>query len=162
MRERTQMLSVTSTGIFLSGLVWYNYSALLPQITEAWSLSGFAAGALFAAFQFGYVLAILPVGILTDQRSTRLVIAVGCTGTGLASIAFGVVADGFLVGTALRMLAGGVMAGVYMPGIRFLSEWYPDDRRGTAIGIHVGALYSDSRSGSKSSCSSAWGAAASR
>lgn len=67
MEERTRALAVTSSVLLLSVLVWFNYSALLPRIVDVWSLSGVQAGALFAAFQAGYVVAALPAGILADR-----------------------------------------------------------------------------------------------
>ena len=138
-RERTRMLAVTSTVLFFSVLVWFNYSAVLPAIIEAWGLSGTRAGIVFSAFQVGYLLAIVPVGSLADRHSARWVVAVGAAGTGLASLLFGLVAAGFLAGTALRFIAGVFMAGVYVPGMRFLSDWYPSAVRGRALGVYVGA-----------------------
>ncbi|WP_435181036.1 MFS transporter [Halorussus sp. AFM4] len=140
MRERTRALAVASTVLLLSVLVWFNYSALLPQIVDAWSLSGVQAGALFAAFQAGYVVAIVPAGLAADRFSTRRVVAIGATGTGLASLAFAAVAGGFWTGVGLRFLAGACMAGVYVPGMRFLSEWYPESVRGKALGVYTGAF----------------------
>jgi MFS family permease len=140
MEERTRALAVTSSVLLLSVLVWFNYSALLPRIVDVWSLSGVQAGALFAAFQAGYVVAALPAGILADRYPTRRVIAVGATGTGVASLAFAALATGFYSGVSLRFLAGTFMAAVYVPGMRFLSEWYPESVRGRALGIYVGAF----------------------
>jgi MFS family permease len=138
--ERTRSLAVASTVLLLSVLVWFNYSALLPQIVDAWSLSGVEAGALFAAFQAGYVVAIIPAGMAADSYSTRRVVAIGATGTGLASIAFAAFANGFYTGVFFRFVAGAFMAGVYVPGMRFLSEWYPEAERGRALGIYTGAF----------------------
>ncbi|MFB6108065.1 MAG: MFS transporter [Haloplanus sp.] len=139
MEARQRALAVVSATLLLSVLVWFNYSALLPLIVEDWGLSGVEAGVVFAAFQAGYVLAILPAGRLADVYSTRRVVAVGAVGTGVASIGFAALADGIYAGTALRFLAGVCMAGVYVPGMRFLSDWYPSARRGRAMGVYVGA-----------------------
>lgn len=97
-QERKQVLAVTSVALFFSVLVWFNYSAVLPLIVEEWELSGVEAGIIFGAFQAGYLVAILPVGRLADRYSPRWVIAVGATGTGIPSLAFAVLADGFLLG----------------------------------------------------------------
>ncbi|WP_458189008.1 MFS transporter [Haladaptatus sp. NG-WS-4] len=140
MHERTRSLAVASIVLLLSVLVWFNYSALLPQIVDTWSLSGTQAGIVFAAFQAGYVVAIIPAGLIADNYSTRRVVAVGATGTGLASIAFAALAHGFIVGVFFRFVAGAFMAGVYVPGMRFLSEWYPESDRGRALGVYTGAF----------------------
>ena len=106
-------------------LVWFNYSAVLPLVVEEWGLSGTQAGIVFGAFQAGYLMAIVPAGWLADGYSPRWVIAIGATGTGLPSLGFAVIADGFLIGTVLRFLSGLFVAGVYVPGMRFVSDWYP-------------------------------------
>ena len=129
-----------SAALFVSVLVWFNYSAVLPLIVEEWGLSGIQAGVVFGAFQAGYLVAILPAGRLADRYSPRWVIAVGATGTGIPSLAFAAVADGFLVGSVLRFLSGLFVAGVYVPGMRFISDWFPESVRGRAIGLYAGSF----------------------
>lgn len=134
------MLAVVCVVLLASVMVWFNYSAVLPLIADEWALSGTRAGVIFAAFQVGYLVAILPAGTLADRYSTRRVIAVGATGTGLFSLAFALFATGFLSGSLLRLVSGVFMAGVYVPGMRFLSDWYPSSHRGRAMGLYVGAF----------------------
>ena len=138
MRERKRILSIVSLALFFSVLVWFNYSAVLPLIVEEWNLSGLEAGIIFGAFQIGYLVVIVPAGWLADRYSPRYVIAVGAAGAGLTSLTFAAIADGFLTGTVLRFLSGLFMAGVYVPGMRFVSDWYPAEARGRAMGIYVG------------------------
>jgi MFS family permease len=140
MRDRTRMLAVATGTLLLSVLVWFNYSAVLPLIVEDWGLSGTSAGIVFGAFQAGYMLAIVPMGMLADRYSPRPVVAFGAVGTGVASLAFAGVATGLLTGTALRFLGGMAMAGVYVPGMRFVSDWYPEAERGRAMGVYVGGF----------------------
>lgn len=80
------MLAATSVTLLLSVLVWFNYSAVLPLIVDEWSLSPVRAGVVFGAFQAGYLLTIVPLGMLADRNTPRVVIGVGATGTGLASL----------------------------------------------------------------------------
>ena len=138
MRKRRRVLVVTSVTLFFSVLVWFNYSAVLPLIVEEWDLSGTEAGIVFGAFQAGYLVTIVPAGWLADRYSPRWVIAVGALGTGLPSLAFAAIADGFLVGTFLRFLSGLFVAGVFVPGIRLVSDWYPAGIRGRALGVYIG------------------------
>lgn len=138
--EQRRILLVTSAALLLSVLVWFNYSAVLPLIVDEWGLTGLRAGVIFSAFQAGYLLAIIPAGRFADHYSPRWVISLGATGTGIASLGFALLADGFLSGTGLRFLAGMFMAGVYVPGMRFVSEWYPPESRGRAMGVYVGTF----------------------
>lgn len=140
MRDRTQALIVASSTLLVSVLVWFNYSAVLPLVADEWSLSGVQAGVLFSAFQVGYILAIIPAGRLTDRRPSRWIIAAGAFGTGAASLGFAWLSAGLLSGTVWRLLAGVFMAGVYIPGMRFVSEWYPERVRGRAMGFYVGSF----------------------
>ncbi len=138
--HRTRVLFVTSTALVLSALVWFNYSAVLPLIVDEWGLTGTRAGIIFGAFQAGYLLAILPAGWLADRYSPRWVVSVGATGCGLASVGFALVAVEFWSGTGLRFLSGLFMAGVYVPGMRFVTDWYPAEVRGRALGLYVGSF----------------------
>ena len=139
-RERTRMLAVASAALLLSVLIWFNYSAVLPLVVADWGLSGTRAGIVFGAFQAGYLLAIVPAGVLVDRHSPRYVIAAGATVAGLLSLGFALLADGFLAGTLLRFVAGTGMAGVYVPGMRFVTDWYGTADRGTAMGLYVGTF----------------------
>ena len=139
-RERTRMLAVASAALLLSVLIWFNYSAVLPLVVADWGLSGTRAGVVFGAFQAGYLLAIVPAGVLVDRHSPRYVIAAGATVAGLLSLGFALLADGFLAGTLLRFVAGTGMAGVYVPGMRFVTDWYGTADRGTAMGLYVGTF----------------------
>jgi MFS family permease len=140
LRERQRILIVVSLALFSSVLVWFNYSAVLPLIVDEWGISGIEAGIIFGAFQAGYLLAILPAGIVADRYSPREVIAVGATGTAIPSIAFAVLAEGVLVGSLLRFLSGIFVAGVYVPGTRFVSDWFPESVRGKALGLYIGTF----------------------
>ncbi len=140
MRERQRILFVTSLSLFFSVLIWFNYSAVLPYIVEEWGLSGTEAGIVFGAFQAGYLVAIVPAGWLADRYSPRWVIAVGATGTAVPSLAFAALADGFVGGTLLRFLSGVFVAGVYVPGMRFVSDWFPESVRGRALGLYIGTF----------------------
>lgn len=139
-RTQIRMLTVASVSLLLSILVWFNYSAVLPRIVAEWDLSGIHAGLIFGAFQAGYLVAIIPAGVLVDRYSPRWVIAVGSAVTGVASLGFAAVATGFLDGTFLRFVAGIGMAGVYVPGMRFVADWYTETGRGTAMGIYIGTF----------------------
>ena len=140
MQERRRVLIVASIALFFSVLVWFNYSAVLPRIVEAWDLSGTEAGIVFGALQAGYLVAIVPAGRFADRYSPRWVIATGATGTALPSLAFAAVADGFVLGTVLRFLSGLFVAGVYVPGMRFVSDWFPEASRGRALGLYIGTF----------------------
>lgn len=140
LRERHRVLLVTAATLFLSVLVWFNYAAVLPQVVDDWGLTGTQAGVLFGAFQAGYLVAILPAGWLADRYSPRWIISVGAAGTALPSLAFAAVAEGAVLGAVLRFCSGLFVAGVYVPGMRFVSDWFPEGVRGRALGLYIGTF----------------------
>ncbi|WIV68562.1 MFS transporter [Natrialbaceae archaeon AArc-T1-2] len=140
MRSRTRALAVSCLALFCSILVWFNYSAVLPLIVDEWGLSGTRAGVVFGVFQAGYLVAIVPAGWLADRYSPRWVVSIGAAGTGGFSLLFALLATGFPSASLLRFLSGLFMAGVYVPGMRFVSDWYPASVRGRAMGIYVGTF----------------------
>lgn len=124
----------------LGKLVEFSYSAVLPIISEQWGLTSFKAGLIFSIFRGGYLLAILPIGILTDILGTRRVMIVSSLIVGVAGGSFAMFSRGFFSGLLLRGIAGIGGAGIYIPGIKLLSEWFPKRKRGKAIGLYVGVF----------------------
>jgi len=55
-------------------------------------------------------------------------------GAASSTILFGL-ARGFWQAVLTRSLAGLLGAGVFVPGVRLVSGWFPPDKRGTALGI---------------------------
>lgn len=134
------VLAVLCVGQLGAGLVWYNYSAVLPLLMPEWSLSGAAAGNILSAFQAGYVIAVVACGFLSDKFGSRRVFAFSAIETSLAGIAFALFAKDYWGALILRGLAGLGQGGLYVPGMRLLSLWFPPTERGKAIGIYTCAL----------------------
>src|SRR4051794_9735085 len=95
--------------------------ALLPQFIASWSLSNAEAGWLAGMMSAGYMVAVLPLVALTDRVPARAIFlassvlnAVSCFG-----IAF---SDGLLSALIWRAVSGMAVAGMYMPGLRALTD----------------------------------------
>lgn len=140
MKAASRVLVVLSVAVGFVSFSWTNYSAVLPLIIADLDLSGTEAGVIYSAYFVGYVVAILPAGYIADRYSTRALVGVTAAGSGLFGIAFALMTVGVVTGSLFRLLAGACFAGVYVPGIRLLSDWFDAGRRGRAIGIYVGAL----------------------
>lgn len=140
MRTQTRVLVVLSGAIGLVSFGWANYAAVLPLILVDLELSGTEAGVVYSAYFLGYVLAIIPAGVIADRYSARTLIGLTAAGTGLFGVAFAILTVGVVTGSAFRLLAGACFAGVYVPGMRLLTDWFDAGQRGRAIGIYVGAL----------------------
>ena len=100
--------------------------AVMPQhLMPLWSLSGAQAGMMASAFAFGYMLAVPLLTTLTDRIDARLILLVGSAATALATLAFGLLADGLWSATAIWGVVGVGFAGAYMPGLKALTDRLP-------------------------------------
>jgi len=140
MSSRYLVLVFLCLGQFAAGLTWYNYSAVLPLLQKEWSLSGTQAGVVLSAFQAGYVLAVIISGLLSDKFGGRKVFVFSAIETSLMGLAFGLFAKDFASAAVIRGLAGLGQGGLYVPGMKLLSEWFPPGERGKSLGIYTSAL----------------------
>ena len=94
---------------------------LIPQ----WSLSASQAGLMASSFAAGYMLAVPVLTGLTDRIDARLILLTGSAVSGLATCAFGLLADGLLSASLIWGIAGIGFAGAYMPGLKALVDRLP-------------------------------------
>ncbi len=113
----------------------------LPLLRDEWNASATELGIVFAAYQVGYVAAVLLVLPLTDRVPAGRVIAACSLGVTVAFLLFPLLAHGVWSASALRALAGVGLAGVYMPGVRVVAAAAPPERRGLAVSVYVSAFY---------------------
>jgi len=140
MSSRYSVLTFLSLGQFTAGLIWYNYSAVLPLLQQEWSLTGAQAGVILSAFQAGYVIAVVASGFLSDRIGGRKVFILSAIETSLAGLAFATFAKDYFSAVIIRGLAGLGQGGLYVPGMRLLSQWFPSRERGKVLGIYTCAL----------------------
>jgi predicted MFS family arabinose efflux permease len=97
--------------------------AVMPQhLMPLWGLSGSEAGLMASAFAIGYMLAVPVLTTLTDRVDARTILFWGSAVSGLATIAFGLLADGLWTATLIWGIAGIGFAGAYMPGLKALTD----------------------------------------
>ena len=106
----------------LNLLGFATFQALVPFFTQAWNLSNAEAGWISGANLVGYVVAVPVLVALTDRIDARTVFAASSALGGLAALGFAVAADGFMSALAWRGVAGIALAGIYMPGLKALSD----------------------------------------
>ena len=93
-------------------------SYLIPE----WNLSYSEAGLMAASYAAGYMFAVPLLATLTDRVDARWVLFWGSLASGLATILFGLLADGLVSAVVLWGLAGIGFAGAYMPGLKALTD----------------------------------------
>ena len=97
--------------------------AVMPQhLIPLWQLSASEAGLMASAFAVGYMLAVPLLATLTDRIDARAILLIGSAVSGLATLAFGLLAEGLVSAIAIWAVAGIGFAGAYMPGLKALTD----------------------------------------
>jgi predicted MFS family arabinose efflux permease len=91
---------------------------LIPQ----WQLSGAKAGLLAGSGAAGYMLAVPFLATLTDRIDARRILMAGSALSALATLLFGLFAEGLWSGMFFSGVAGVGFAGAYMPGLKALTD----------------------------------------
>jgi MFS family permease len=97
-------------------------AVMAQHLIPLWGLSASEAGLMASSFAIGYMLAVPFLTALTDRMDARIILLVGSALSGLATLAFGVLADGLVSAMAIWALAGIGFAGAYMPGLKALTD----------------------------------------
>ena len=122
-------------------LPFASYVAALPVITGEWGMSHAGAGAVYSAYLAGYSVSALVVIPLTDRLGPKRIFLASAPFSVVAHTLFSLVADGMVSGMLLMGLAGVGLVGIYMPGLRIISERFHSGGRGLAMGLYVTAYY---------------------
>jgi predicted MFS family arabinose efflux permease len=100
--------------------------AIMAQhLIPLWGLSAAQAGLMASAYAFGYMLAVPVLTALTDRIDARGILLAGSLLSGLATVAFGLFADGLVSAILLWGIAGVGFGGAYMPGLKALTDRLP-------------------------------------
>jgi MFS family permease len=121
-------------------LVLLNYSAVLPVIQAEWGLSNTQSGLIYSSYQIGYILLVVVLSTLTDYMDVKKIYVASALWAGVSGILFAFFARGFISALIFRCMTGFGLAGTYMPGLKMVSQKFPESERGHAVGLYVGAF----------------------
>ncbi|MFH1327697.1 MAG: MFS transporter [Candidatus Bathyarchaeota archaeon] len=112
------------------------FPALLPVFKTLYGLDYFESGVLVAVFFAGLLFQIL-IGFASDKTGKRKIFAGG--GLILASLLTLTItlAPNYLILLGIALLMGVAASTYHPPGIALVSEAYPMNHRGRALGIHA-------------------------
>jgi MFS family permease len=139
-RLARRMLIWIALAEFLAMTLWFSATAVTPALVSAFTMTPGEAAWLTMAVQAGFVAGTLVTAIfnLPDVINARHLFALGCV-IGAAANA-GVTGSSTAAGAiALRLITGVALAWVYPPGMKIVAGWF-ERRRGTALGVLIGAL----------------------
>ena len=140
-KEKWRVLLLLSLAELLGMAVWFSASAVVPALTDAWTLSEGGRAWLTMSVQIGFVVGALGSAVLNfaDRLPARWFFTGSSLLAGLATMLIPVLANGLEVALLLRFLTGVLLAGVYPVGMKIMATWTQKDR-GLGIGLLVGAL----------------------
>lgn len=125
-----------SAAHFANHIVNILLNPLLPLIRDSFSLSYAQSGFVVAAYSVSLGLANAPMGFLSDRIGPRIVLAGGMVLVGLVAIALAFA--GAYWQLLLLLIAMGVISAAYhAPAVAILSRSFPDNTRGSALGLHT-------------------------
>jgi MFS family permease len=124
----------------LNLLGFATFQALVPFFTQEWSLTNAQAGWISGANLVGYVVAVPVLVALTDRIDARAVFAASSALGGLAALGFAFAADGFVSALAWRGVAGIALAGIYMPGLKALSDRTAGPRQSRYVAFYTASF----------------------
>ena len=119
---------------FLLNVLNSSYSTVLEMIKTEFNLTYTMSGALMSSYFVGYMIGQIPWGILADKFGSRRIIAASIFGTAVFTLFFSV-SSGFWQAIVARFLSGLLGAGVFVPMVKLVSDWFPAHKMGTALGI---------------------------
>jgi nitrate/nitrite transporter NarK len=109
-------------------------SALSPILIEEFGLTHGVAGLLFSSYFFLYALLQIPSGILSDTLGPRRTIIGFTVFTVIGTVLFYMARSlGLLIAAQLLMGLGSSV--FYINAVRMISDWFPQERRASAIGV---------------------------
>jgi MFS family permease len=119
--------------------------SLLVQQIKADLQVGDTAMSLLMGFAYAlfYTVAGVPVSRLVDSGTRRTIIAFSFTARGVFTTLSGLAASLPLL-AAMRMVAGVGQAGFATSAYSLLSDYFPENRRSTAIGVYQVSIYAGS------------------
>ena len=134
------MLALVAIAQFLGMTLWFSATAAAPAIAADMGLGSIEIAWLTIAVQAGFVAGTLVSAVLNlaDVFNARRLFFVGCVIGAVANASVTRATDPMAV-IAMRFVTGFALACVYPPGMKIAAGWFRE-RRGTALGVVVGAL----------------------
>jgi len=126
--------------ILIFGL-WFSASAILPQLTEEWHLTGGDQSWMTMSVQVGFVAGALLSALLNlpDRIPANRLIAVSALIGAVANAGIAFLNHAPALALLLRFATGMGLAGTYPPGMKLAATWCKRDR-GLGIGLLVGGI----------------------
>jgi MFS family permease len=135
-----RMLLRVSAAELLGMTLWFSATAAAPAVAREFGFDEGLRAWLTMAVQAGFVAGTLLTALsnLADAVNPRRLFAAGCILGAVTNAGIALAPSGPAI-ILLRFCTGAALAWVYPPGMKIAAGWFLE-RRGTALGIVVGAV----------------------
>jgi MFS family permease len=117
---------------------WYAFAAVLPFVSESLKLNPAEAGLAQGIFALTYGVGMVVWSPVSRSLSARNMLLIGLAGTGIGMV-LQVFVQSYVQLIALRLLIGFFDAGIFIGNMKLIFGWFPQNRRGSAVGIILAA-----------------------
>jgi MFS family permease len=117
---------------------WYAFAAVLPFVSESLKLDPAEAGFAQGIFALTYGVGMVVWSPVSRSLSARNMLLIGLAGTGIGMV-LQVFVQSYVQLVALRLLIGFFDAGIFIGNMKLIFGWFPQNRRGSAVGIILAA-----------------------
>lgn len=139
-KMRYIILALVFVNIIINYMDRTNVSIAMPELAKEIGLSTVQQGLIFSAFGWIYAAMQVPGGILLDKFGSRIMYFIGLFGWSVMTLfQASIHSFGQLLG--LRLGVGFFESPVMPANNRAVSYWFPENERGTAIGIYSSAQF---------------------
>lgn len=135
---RVTLLLCTVEVLGLAGLA--TFPSLLPFFKQSWALSNTQAGWLSAIYYGAYVVTVPVLTARTDRQDAKKILLFSLFIGTAAAIGFSMAAAGFWSALFWRFWAGVSLAGIYMPGLKLLSDHTEGPRQSRYISFYTASF----------------------
>ena len=135
MRQRW-VTSLISFGLVANLLPLMTFAATMPDAAPALGLTPSQAGWVGGIYFAGYAGAVPVLAGSADRLDPRRIYLGCCVLGALASVGFAWV-ETFYPALLLRFMSGIALAGIHMPGLKLLTEYFEEGRSGSATGVYA-------------------------
>jgi MFS family permease len=133
-RHRWVILGVCLLGFMQVHIHRVGFAPLIPTFMADLGITYAAAAAIMTAYFWTYAAAQVPVGVLADRLGPRRMMLSFLSLLVVGTVAFPLSRD-YTQSLATRALIGLGAAGIWLPGLRLIHEWFPPQERGRATGL---------------------------
>ncbi len=121
-------------------LIFMTYAACMPVLIEAWDMSATQAGSIAGGFHFGFLISLVVFSWAADRIGALRVFLLSAALSAVSALAFALLARSYVTGLALFTLVALTQGGTYYPAIMLISDRYPPERRGRAMGWLIASI----------------------